>query len=80
MKSLSFVQRAMITEVVQISANLQNSPLQSATASTGGRSFSMPHRVGTWLPVKMTQQIIPLGTHIFIASIVPLATFKIATI
>ena len=67
----------MITEVVQISANLQNSPLQSATASTGGRSFSMPHRVGTWLPVKMTQQIIPLRTQIFIAAIVALATLSV---
>ena len=47
------------------------------TVSTGGRSLSMPYRVGTWLPVKMTQQIIPLRTQIFIAAIVALATLSV---
>ena len=37
----------------------------------------MPHTVGTWLPVKMTQQIIPLRTQIFIAAIVALATLSV---
>lgn len=66
-KSLALVQRARITEVVQISAKLQNSPLHLLSkAHSQCRAESEPR--------KMTQQIIPLRTQISIAAIVALAT------
>ena len=71
------VQRAMITEVVQISANLENSPLQSSHCIYWRKIiFNAAHsrNLAASKDDKMTQQIIPLRTQIFIAAIVAFAT------